>query len=358
MKKLLFILIIGLSIGCAGETAPAQEVDIDATVEARVAKELEEKNPEPTSTPEPTATPKPEPTPTPKPKPTPTPEPEPTATPVPEPSIVYDFKDITKIKTVFRGEEEYKVIDITNPLNVNLVINLNISSKDKDGFHAGGMNTNIGCIPPNKTFTKIISKSEFQNVKGLDPPFKYDISFEIITTAGCYNFETGKGMSRILLEDYEKYGVIELKPNGFLNCIPYGRGGGQLCKQISDVYIETDESFNGSLKKSENPINVYLEVSNHQGKILRSTYLTSAASLTIYPILGNGVQKEEFNITLGNLFPNEILFDEVPDTLKYELFLVLSNNDVPINQKAEFISSKEFYTFDDFEESDFTIPKN
>ena len=50
MKKLLFILIIGLAIGCAGETPPAPEVDIDATVEARVAKEFDEKKPEPSPT--------------------------------------------------------------------------------------------------------------------------------------------------------------------------------------------------------------------------------------------------------------------------------------------------------------------
>ena len=64
MKKILFILIIGLVLGCANETASVQEVDIDATVEARVAKELGR----------PTPTPKLRPTPTPKPRPTSTPE--------------------------------------------------------------------------------------------------------------------------------------------------------------------------------------------------------------------------------------------------------------------------------------------
>ncbi|MEC7880546.1 MAG: hypothetical protein VX590_00935 [Chloroflexota bacterium] len=60
MKKILFIILIGLIFGCARETAPPPEVDIDATVEAWVGIELEEKKPEPTATPvpEPTATPK------------------------------------------------------------------------------------------------------------------------------------------------------------------------------------------------------------------------------------------------------------------------------------------------------------
>ena len=66
MKKILFILLVGLIIGCASEVAPNSEVDIDATVEARVAQKLsEEEKPKPTATPklEPTATPKLEPTP-------------------------------------------------------------------------------------------------------------------------------------------------------------------------------------------------------------------------------------------------------------------------------------------------------
>ena len=64
MKKFLTILIITVFIGCAGETTPLQEVDIGATVEAMVAKELEEKKPEPTVIPkaEPTVIPESEPT--------------------------------------------------------------------------------------------------------------------------------------------------------------------------------------------------------------------------------------------------------------------------------------------------------
>ena len=50
MKKLLFILIIGLAIGCTSEPAPTLEVDIDSTVETRVAKEFDEKKPEPSPT--------------------------------------------------------------------------------------------------------------------------------------------------------------------------------------------------------------------------------------------------------------------------------------------------------------------
>ena len=66
MKKILLILLFGLIIGCASEVAPNSEVDIDATVEARVAQKLlEEEKPKPTATPvlEPTATPVLEPTP-------------------------------------------------------------------------------------------------------------------------------------------------------------------------------------------------------------------------------------------------------------------------------------------------------
>ena len=80
MKRILFILLIGLVIGCAGETTPTSEVDIDATIEARVAQKLEEMEVESTPTPpkyrlpvlditpeaQPTATSEPEPTPEPK----------------------------------------------------------------------------------------------------------------------------------------------------------------------------------------------------------------------------------------------------------------------------------------------------
>ena len=79
MKKILFILLIGLLLGCAGEATPTSEVDIDATVEARVAQKLKEIEVEPTPTPQkyrlpvldvtpeaqPTATSEPEPTPEP-----------------------------------------------------------------------------------------------------------------------------------------------------------------------------------------------------------------------------------------------------------------------------------------------------
>jgi len=78
MKRILFILLIGLVLGCSGEPTPA--VDIDATVEAKVAQKLEEMEVEPTPTPQkyklpvldvtpeaqPTATSEPEPTPEPK----------------------------------------------------------------------------------------------------------------------------------------------------------------------------------------------------------------------------------------------------------------------------------------------------
>ncbi|MBN33035.1 MAG: hypothetical protein CL906_03825, partial [Dehalococcoidia bacterium] len=69
MKKILFIMLIGLLLGCSRETEPIPEVDVDATIEAWVGIELEEEKPEPTATPEPepTATPEPEPTTTPEP---------------------------------------------------------------------------------------------------------------------------------------------------------------------------------------------------------------------------------------------------------------------------------------------------
>ena len=75
MKKILFIIFIGLIIGCSRETEPIPEVDVDATIEAWVGIELEEKKPEPTATTVP-PTPTPEPTATTVP-PTPTPEPTP-----------------------------------------------------------------------------------------------------------------------------------------------------------------------------------------------------------------------------------------------------------------------------------------
>ena len=62
MKKILFIMLIGLLLGCSRETEPIAEVDVDATIEAWVGIELEEKKPEPTATTVP-PTPTPEPTP-------------------------------------------------------------------------------------------------------------------------------------------------------------------------------------------------------------------------------------------------------------------------------------------------------
>ena len=53
MKKILFIMLIGLLLGCSRETEPIPEVDVDATIEAWVGIELEEEKPEPTPTPEP-----------------------------------------------------------------------------------------------------------------------------------------------------------------------------------------------------------------------------------------------------------------------------------------------------------------
>ena len=75
MKKILFIMLIGLLLGCSRETEPIPEVDVDATIEAWVGIELEEEKPEPTATTVP-PTPTPEPTTTTVP-PTPTPEPAP-----------------------------------------------------------------------------------------------------------------------------------------------------------------------------------------------------------------------------------------------------------------------------------------
>ena len=53
MKKFLTILIITIFIGCASETAPAPDVDIDATVEARANEKVVEML-DPKSTIEPT----------------------------------------------------------------------------------------------------------------------------------------------------------------------------------------------------------------------------------------------------------------------------------------------------------------
>ena len=63
MKKILFIMLIGLLLGCSRETEPIPEVDVDATIEAWVGIELEEEKPEPTATtvpPAPTPEPAPE----------------------------------------------------------------------------------------------------------------------------------------------------------------------------------------------------------------------------------------------------------------------------------------------------------
>ncbi len=75
MKRILLILLIGLVLGCASEVTPISEIDIEATVEAKVVQKLEDKKPEPTATPVP--------------EPTATPVPEPTATPVPEPTAMH-----------------------------------------------------------------------------------------------------------------------------------------------------------------------------------------------------------------------------------------------------------------------------
>ena len=50
-------MLIGLVLGCASEVTPISEIDIEATVEAKVVQKLEDKKPEPTATPvpEPTA---------------------------------------------------------------------------------------------------------------------------------------------------------------------------------------------------------------------------------------------------------------------------------------------------------------
>tara|TARA_Y100001980_G_C14518808_1_gene294133 strand:- start:101 stop:1444 length:1344 start_codon:yes stop_codon:yes gene_type:complete len=114
MKKILFILIIGLVLGCANETASVQEVDIDATVEARVAKELGR----------PTPTPKPRPTPTPKPRPTSTPEtnkitPKPTIpapTPTPQrPDIIISSLELSEVyqKNKIAADNKYKNLNAT-----------------------------------------------------------------------------------------------------------------------------------------------------------------------------------------------------------------------------------------------------
>ena len=92
MKKILFIMLIGLLLGCSRETEPIPEVDVDATIEAWVGIELEEEKPEPTATTVPPA-PTPEPTATTVPPATTT---EPTATtvppaPTPEPAPEYSL---------------------------------------------------------------------------------------------------------------------------------------------------------------------------------------------------------------------------------------------------------------------------
>ena len=71
MKKVLFIILIGLIFACSNE--PEVELDVNTTTDLE-AKSLK--------TIPPTATPVPEPTATPVPEPTATPVPEPTATPV------------------------------------------------------------------------------------------------------------------------------------------------------------------------------------------------------------------------------------------------------------------------------------
>ena len=83
MKKVLFIILIGLIFACSNE--PEVELDVNTTTDLE-AKSLKTIPPTATPVPEPTATPVPEPTATPVPEPTATPVPEPTATPVPEPA--------------------------------------------------------------------------------------------------------------------------------------------------------------------------------------------------------------------------------------------------------------------------------
>ena len=53
MKRILLILLIGLVLGCASEVTPISEIDIEATIEAKVVQKLEDKKPEPTATPVP-----------------------------------------------------------------------------------------------------------------------------------------------------------------------------------------------------------------------------------------------------------------------------------------------------------------
>jgi S1-C subfamily serine protease len=98
-KSIVLLAVVALFAACAAEPAPTP--DIQATVDARVAEELQMQaqidaavakalevavTPTPTPTPVPTPTPTPVPTPTPTPVPTPTPTPVPTPTPTPVPT--------------------------------------------------------------------------------------------------------------------------------------------------------------------------------------------------------------------------------------------------------------------------------
>ena len=148
MKRILLIALIGLLLGCAAETVPAPEIDIDATVEARVAKKIEEKNPKPTSTP------KPEPTSTPKPEPTSTPKPEPTSTPnlLKNPSgttLIPGKPHIHEFVSAEIDNDGAIHIQVSNPtpypfkLYFWVIVRENFIDEEK-------LKTETSCIPPNQ----------------------------------------------------------------------------------------------------------------------------------------------------------------------------------------------------------------
>ena len=103
--KMVIVLVIGLMVisACGGSTAEAPEttIDVQATIDAGIAKGLKE-NQNPKATPTPTATLIPTPTPTPSPlrpnptsTPTPIPTPRPAATPTPAPQISATLTEVS-----------------------------------------------------------------------------------------------------------------------------------------------------------------------------------------------------------------------------------------------------------------------
>jgi hypothetical protein len=137
MKRILFILLIGLVIGCVGETTPSEIVsseptfDIDATVQAKVDVAVEEKlknipTPTPASTPTPTPTQVP---------PTPTPMAilvPPTASP--QPSISKQGK-MTVART-YSGADECLAISSENAFCVEILA-FDVDAESLEKIHEG-----------------------------------------------------------------------------------------------------------------------------------------------------------------------------------------------------------------------------